>query len=256
MFNSDDSPIQGGLSNNATALTGQSPHFSSVGLREMVVIDVVYADQAGNRSQSYPEYTVRDLQTGEKIPGVRKLNDLSDPDNGEEVVIHPARNLLPTAKPQKFTKSTPAIVTDGTRVLVGFIEGSHSRAVIIGVFAHPSASYGARAADGERRLITHRGTSVEFRQDGSYVIKRDATSVTLDSDANITVKHKSGSTLIFNADGSITVVPATGQVIKLGSDSIVAPLDGVVHGSGIDTFTGKPYAILGNASSVVLAKKI
>ncbi len=198
-FHGDDAPVHGGLSYAATALTGQAPHFSCVGLREMVVVDVVYADQPNNRSGSYPEYVLRDLQTGEFLPGARRLTSLSDPNNGEDVVIHPARNLLPGIKPQKFNKSTPSKVTDGSRVLVGFIEGSFSRPVIVGVFAHPSATYGAKAADGERRLVTHQGTSVEIKQDGTYVIT-----------------HKTGATVQILPEGDILQTPASGKAIYAG----------------------------------------
>lgn len=214
----DDSPVQGGLEHQALALTGQSAHFSNVGLREMVVVDVVFADQPNNRGGAYPEYVVRDIQTGEFLYGVRRLNLLSDPSNGDDNIIHPARNLLPDAKPQRFTKATPVKSTDGSRVLVGFIEGSHNRAVIVGVFAHPSATYGAKASDGERRFTVHKGTSVEIKQDGTY-----------------TIIHKSGSTVVLNSDGDIITTPASGRSLFHGSSSAS---ENHVLGQRLKTFLG------------------
>lgn len=60
-------------------------------------------------------------------------------------------------------------------------------------------------------------------------------------------------------DETETVIVATGTVkviapaVELGDSP--AALDGVVVGTGIDSFTGATYTALGNASAVVKAKK-
>jgi hypothetical protein len=57
-------------------------------------------------------------------------------------------------------------------------------------------------------------------------------------------------------DGT-TVIRLKAGAVELGAGT--APLiplqDGVVHGRGIDPFTGAPYFALGNTSAIVMAKK-
>ena len=61
-----------------------------------------------------------------------------------------------------------------------------------------------------------------------------------------TVRIFNGTTLIkITRDGVVHIGPR---------DAIFAPMDGVVTGRGIDSFTGLPYVSLGNASTGVFAK--
>lgn len=59
---------------------------------------------------------------------------------------------------------------------------------------------------------------------------------------------------IITAVGGNVNMKVGSDVIRLGNDTHV-PMDGVVHGSGFDPFTGKTYYALQNCSSVVFAKK-
>lgn len=251
----DGTPVQAGLETAATQHTHVDPQYNIQGLREMVVIERKFVDERGNRSRSYVEYTCRDLFTGDVIPNVRRMAMAGGYEDGDDFVLQPATKLLPGATTQRFTRQTRARDTDGDRVLVGFIDGVRTRAVILGVLTHTSSSYGATLADGSRRLTVHKGTHVELRKDGTYVVSRNGSSITVNADDTVEVKHKSGATLTMTDAGDIVVEPAAGRQVMLGSDTLAAPLDGVVHGSGIDSFTGAPYASLGNASVVVLAKK-
>lgn len=51
------------------------------------------------------------------------------------------------------------------------------------------------------------------------------------------------------------VVVVNSPAVYMGGPGPAGPLDGLVHGSGIDTLTGIPYATLGNASAKVKAAK-
>lgn len=240
----DGAPVQAGLS--SSGLSGQSPHFSLVGIREMLVIDTRYVDDtdpqslaSSNQTRSVVEYSCRDLMTGEVIHGVRRLTTRGGIDAGDEEVLHHANNLLPDAKQSPaFSKASAARDVDGDRVLVGFIEGSLHRGVILGSLHHPKAAYGAKRSDGERRYTLHKGTSIVIDKEGNY-----------------TIEHKTGATLRFLEDGSIEAIPAGGKDIRLGSEILAPVLDGVVTGRGVDAFTGTPYSALGNSSVNILAKK-
>jgi hypothetical protein len=232
----DGTPIQAGLQESSYTLTGQYPEFSALGQREMVIVDRQFVDDENNQSKSAVEYTCRDLVTGEVIHGVRRLVTNGGLDDGDDAPLRAAAQLRPTAHPTTpFSQSTPASDTDGDRVLVGFVEGSRQRAVIFGVLTHRDARYGATKADGDRRLTVHKGTSIEIKQDGTYVITRGSAIITI------------------TADGEVRI---DASMIRLGGAALAPPLDGVVHGSGIDPFTGATYAGLNSASTVVLAKKV
>lgn len=194
----DGTPDTASLEPEATQLTGIHPHFSAVGLREMVVTGRKFTDEGGNRSRSYVEYTCRDLITGEGLKGVRRVHMAGGLDDGDDSVLRPAKALRAGVTAPAFGNHTPAHASDGDRVLVGFIEGSRSQAVILGVLSHSAGTHGAKAADGDRRLTLHKNTSVEFKQDGSY---------------NITRKNASGElvTVVITVAGDVEV---TGPVTR------------------------------------------
>lgn len=90
------------------------------------------------------------------------------------------------------------------------------------------------------------------------------TKIIVSSGANVTIQVEGNGTINLNAasgdinletaaSGNINLKVATGSV-NLANNSH-GPLDGVVHGSGFDTFTGVTYTALGNASQKVFAKK-
>lgn len=198
----DGQPIQAGLCRADYALTGQRAHFSIMDVREMVVIARYYVDDPRNRSKRYVEYTCRDLHTGEQFPFCRQLSQMSGVDDGDDNTLRPSTSFLPGTTGVTGAlvgDQTPAKDVDGDQVFVGFISGSRSRPVIIGVFRHSGSAYGATSAQGERRLTQHKGTTVEVNAKGEY-----------------TVRHKSGSTLSLLDSGDVQIKPAPGKDIFHG----------------------------------------
>jgi hypothetical protein len=230
----DGTPVQGGMQEHE--LTGTYPQFSILGVREMVVVGRRYSKDNNNRSKTQVEYAVRDLRTGDVFPGARVANTLSGAVNGEDIVLHPAQKIR-KGSTGAIGLHTPAASTDGDRVLVAFLEGSRSQPVIIGVFRHPDATYGAVEADGERRLIMHNGLSFLINKDGELIIT-----------------HKSGSTMRFADNGDVEI-EAAGNIIMANASVNPISGDGVVTGTAIDPFTGQTQNVLGNASAKVFAKK-
>ena len=76
----------------------------------------------------------------------------------------------------------------------------------------------------------------------------DGTRLTLMRDGSLRVSRGAQAVLEIAPDGSIRLGGS-------GLSALTALLDGVVTARGIDPFTGATYGALGNASSVVLAKK-
>lgn len=235
----DGTPRTAGTDHENQSLTNEHPHFSIAGLREMVVVGVRYTDDPDNRSGgAYVEYMCRDLYTSEIFKNVARLHDLAGLSDGDDNVLHTAQNPRPGNPKPIDKKRSPANDTDGDRVLVGFINGARSRAVIVGSLKHPYSKYGATKSDGERRLTQHKGTKILIASNGEY-----------------TITHKSGSYVKLLDDGSIEVVPADLKQIRLGDANLDLLTDGLVHGTGVDPYTGATYAVLGNTSKVVLGKK-
>lgn len=164
----DGTPIQAGVTEHA--LTGRYPQFSIIGHREMVVIGRRYKKDKFNRSKTQVEYIVRDIKTGDTFPGARRVDALGGALNGEDNVLHPAGKIRKNTTGD-IGFQTPAVSTDGDRVLVTFLEGSRSQPVIVGVFRHPDATYGATEQDGERRLIVHNGAQIEIDKDGNVRVQ-------------------------------------------------------------------------------------
>jgi phage gp45-like len=247
----DGTPLQPGACEADHALTNHDSQFSMIGHRECVIVGVRYTDDSGSRSRAYVEYECRDLHTGEVYTNVRRLEAMGGMTDGDDNVMRVQQQIRPGARSSKLTRFTRANDTDGDRVLVAFIGGARSRGVIVGVLTHSYAQYGAKTSDGERRLTTHKGTSVEIKSNGEYV-----------------VTHKSGTVLhlmdngdvVIQAKGNIIADPQgntgdpVGKVIMAEADT--SPVgEGVVVGTGVDPFTGATYNTLTNASTRVFAKK-
>ncbi len=213
----DGHPIQAGATRADYALTGQRAHFSIMDVREMVVVTRYYVDDEQNRSKRFVEYTCRDLHTSETYPGCRQLSQMSGVDDGDDNTLRPSTSLLPGTTGVTgalVTEQTPAKDVDGDQVLVGFISGSRSRPVIIGVFRHSGSQYGATSAQGERRLTQHKGTSLEISATGAYTIThKTGAMVAIDDDGNVQVRPASGKKL-FHGDVGASENHVLGQQFK------------------------------------------
>lgn len=72
----------------------------------------------------------------------------------------------------------------------------------------------------------------------------------------VTMYSHTGAKAVFKANGDVEVTAAPGgKIIFQGATTTGPTSEGVVVGTGIDSFTGSTYNVLGNASSKVFAKK-
>jgi hypothetical protein len=201
-YSHDGQPIQAGLVRSTYALTGQRAHFSIMDVREMVVIARYYVDDERNRSKRFVEYTCRDLHTSESFPGCRQLSPAGGVEDGDDNPLRPSTSFLPGSSSTTgalVTEHTPAKDVDGDQVLVGFISGSRSRPVIVGVFRHSGSQYGATSEQGERRLTQHKGLTIELNAKGEYALT-----------------HKSGSRIVLLDSGDVQARPAAGKKLFHG----------------------------------------
>jgi len=97
------------------------------------------------------------------------------------------------------------------------------------------------------RIKTAKDLTVEVEGNVVLTAKGD-TSVSIDGDATVKV---GGSAKVEAGTEALLVAPD----VQLGDSGLSPPVNGLVLGGGIDTFTGLTYAALQNASAVVKAKK-
>lgn len=242
---------QAGLS--GVLLSGEHASYSKVATVECVVIAVRYIDDVNNLSKTYVEYDVRDLRTSQIYKNCRRCDQVSGMEDGEDNILRAAQQQFGATTPVFDPKTAQLSQSDGDRVLVTCNYGAQHNAVIVAVLPHSRLTYGATRDKGFRRFQTHKGTSVETQKDGTYQIKRGDTTITLQANEEIEVSHKSGSIIRFLDNGDVEVIPAND--LLLGGNGLTETIDGVVHGTGIDVFSGAKYWQLGSTSRTVLAKK-
>lgn len=179
----DGTPLQNGTAK--PALLGSFGQFSIMGERVCTIIERYFVDDPKNKSKRFVEYDVRDIETGIVYSHVRRKEDACSESSSEEVVLHAATKSIKEGK--TFSKRQLSKETDGDLVLVGFIGGVASRGVITGSIATGEFTRGATKADGERRLIYHKGTLQEFLDDGSFTLTRDKTKITIFADGTVQI---------------------------------------------------------------------
>lgn len=198
-------------------VAGKYPSYSKVAGAEGVIIAVYYVDDTKNVSKTHVEYDVRDLRSGAIYQNVRRVDSASGIEDGDENVLRPAQKLIGAASPIFDPKINQLSESDGDRVQLQFNYGAQHGVVIAGVISHPKTEYGTKREQGRRRFTTHKGTSVEFAEDGTYTIQRGRTTIVVHGDDDsIEVTHKSGSKMRFLDNGDIDVVPR--RVLLLGGN--------------------------------------
>jgi hypothetical protein len=240
---------QAGL--RGSRVVGKYAAFSKAAPVECVVIAVRYIDDKRNISKAFTEYDVKDLRTGQIYPNVRRLNSANGMDDGDEDVLRPAQKLIGATSPVFDPAVSQLSQSDGDRVMVSFSYGAQHTAVITDVLPHPKSTYGTKREQGQRRFTTHKGTSVETRQDGTHVITRGETSITLKADESIEIVHKSGSQMRFLDNGDIEVIAkrdliVDGVSVKAGASAIQP----VIRGNDLNTNVWAPINV---AASNLLA---
>lgn len=62
-------------------------------------------------------------------------------------------------------------------------------------------------------------------------------------------------TLVVRGPKVVIIADGVGAAVEVGAKGLDLLLDGVVHGRGVDSFTGASYAALGSGSTTLRAKK-
>lgn len=221
---------QGGL--RKTQVAGVYPAYSKSALAEGVVVAIRYIDDDRNLSKKYTEYDVRDLRTGQIYTNCRRLHAMAGQDDGDDDILRPAQKIEASPGFVFDARTSPLSNSDGDRVVVGFLGAAHSSAVILGVTPQRLTGYAAVRSDGRRRLTTHKGTSVEFKDDGAWVLTRN-------------VDESRRTTLTFTPEGNIIFEQHDGARLHL--DTAVTKLDSQEVAGILLGFAAEEQVIRGNA---------
>lgn len=237
--NYDGHPVQAGLAPE------QPRSQQMIGFVTGVVVARRCVDEPGNRMRNCTEYDVRDVATGQVYHHAVALQNSQGVENGEEVTYKPATKSLLSRAFGMFTRANDS---NGDLVLLGFVGGSRDRPVILGSLAHQRARYAAKKEDGERRFVVHQGTTVEMRDDGSSVLTRNGSTVTVTPDGDVRVDHRSGSR-----------VHCDGDQVKLDGRAVEGVLLGfsaeeqVIRGTSFNATVAEPKVLADAETNVALA---
>ena len=158
------------------------------------VVAVHFKDDVSNLSKKVVEYDVVSWDPEflfRRVPMVTPKQGVSNGDyfTLEAEAVDPAKN--------------PMDNVIGDIVVLGFIGGELGQPMILGCY--PNTKNGVPVGlntDGDTRTIVHKGTTLQFKDDGELEI----ISV---GESTVTVK----------ADGEILITPATGKKVKVGIPS-------------------------------------
>lgn len=151
-------------------------------LIEGVIVQVHYPEDASNKSKFEVEYDVD--PTSLDYPRIRNVprGDLfGGIDDGDDAILRVASspNADGTSEFVKDTSPgsspTPRYESTGDRVLVGFVNSSYSRPVIVGVLTHKRTRKGLKDVSGKDlprgqklfRRTRHRGTELVLDENGN-----------------------------------------------------------------------------------------
>jgi hypothetical protein len=253
-------------------VTGRYAAYSKSATSEGVVVARYACDDEGNRSKKFTEYDVKELRTGQVFRGVRRLSESGGVDSGDDIPLRPAQKSAEQGTLNNGTfdpLESPLLSSDGDHVVLAFLQGSQDSAVITGVVPHTRSAYANTKADGDRKFSIHRGTSMETKDDGTFIVRRhltpvapgqpykddgNVTTLTIQANGDIELVHASGATLRVLEDGSVRA-DGPGKLVLGSPPTEVGVQDGLVHARGIDSWTGVAYGLLGNASDKVIGEK-
>ncbi len=102
-------------------------------------------------------------------------------------------------------------------------------------------------------ILNSQSAKIPLGGDNKPIFQNDRVLL-FSEDVPIDLRTKAGAKVRVEADGSASFEVASGKQLILGAPNLTAP-EGVVNGQAIDSFTGATQFALGNASTVVRAKK-
>lgn len=208
-----------------------------LGLKLIVgqVVAIHFIDNASNLSKEYVEYDVicKDAYGGQStFRNVRAISSTFGSNDFDETVLEPNE----VAFQGRLDSSNFFKNQNGTTVIVGFIDASFEKPLIMGTIPHPRKQ-GATSVDGIRMKREFRGMDFEINKDGELIItyqgnrNPDGSFVRADTAPTIIKIGKEGKFTITDnnkqsfeinrVDGTITLTNTEGKIFKLADKQIL-----------------------------------
>lgn len=137
----------------------------------------------------------------------------------------------------KLTQAT------GLWQLLGFEDADGNEELLNDVETFPGIGFSSRPKAGSRAEVV----VVRIGGESGHPV------IVATRDRSIEISLEEDETAIFNSTGTVVKITKDG-IVELGGVGLF-PTDGVVHGTGVDPFTGVQYFNLGSTSAIVRAKK-
>lgn len=183
-------------------------------LMEGQVTKIHYSDDPTNKSKLFAEYDVlaRDANGGTvTYRNCRSMMDVSGFNDYSETILEQNEVALSG----KLESGNTAKNMNGTMVLLGFLDKSLDKPIIIGGFSHRKNA-GAKKADGVRRKSEFRGIQLEINKDGEYIITQKG------------VRSPDGK-IADAVDTSIKFTKDKKLVTTVFKDAVIQTIDGVAE---------------------------
>lgn len=201
------------------------------GLRWVVgqVEKIHFVDDQSNISKTYVEYdvSIRDAKGGQStLRNVRKADTLAGSNDYDELILEAnefaSKGKLETSN---FFKNK-----NGTTVIVGFIDGSKDKPVIICGLQHPTRK-GAKRADGVRRVGEFRGIQWELNKDGELIITQQGPR---GADGKLKASDKVLTVVKFDKDGNLIINDKATNQIKLNNTDVKVEIQSDSKGTKLE----------------------
>lgn len=204
--------------------------YTNFGLYKAEIIESIPKGDKRNRWKKGVEYKARIIggkRDGEVLHGLVPLCGFGGQENFNEVVYKPKSKII---RGSNKGDKTPSENTDGSQVVVAFLNGHYNFPIILSGWAQPNNSqYGAKSDDGVRILGQFQGLKWNIDKSGKMTISNGGTSIAMNgSDVTITTTGKA----TINSTGN-TTVSSSGKVdiTSTAPTTLNAPTVSLVGGS-------------------------
>lgn len=246
---------------NANLRLTQAPNntskYQNFGLYKAQILELIPKGDPRNKWKKGVEYRavlVGGKRDGEELHGLVPLCGIGGEANFNEVVYKPRTKTL--RGKNKGDKTAPD-ATDGSYVVVSFLNGHYNFPIIMSGWAQPNnTDYGATAEDDLRILGRYQGLRWNIDKSGKLTIDHSGTSIVLDGpegDVTVTTTQKT----VVNATDNVEVnsssevrVASTGktQVDAGGDVDVTAAGEANISGANGITFFG-PFTKIGSSGA-------
>lgn len=226
--------LHDGHINHDNMIVAKAPNnqskYDNFGLYRAEIIESIPKGDKRNKWKKgvvYKAKIVGGKRDGEVLHNLIPLCSFGGNENFQEVVYKPKSKVI---RGSNKGDKTPSENTDGSQVIVAFLNGHYNFPMILQGWPQPNNSqYGATEGDGTRILGQFQNLKWNIDSNGKMTITHGSTSISMDgSDVHITTSG--GATITSTGD---TTINSSGQanITAAGPATVNSPTVSLVGGS-------------------------